>query len=241
MIADTLKRGVGAGLVAGLAYGLYMALVGNPLTAYVHDAGHGHDHSHDHGHAVSETTNAIVSAGSGILWAVFLGGVFALAYYLFEPALPGGGHLKAYVLAGAGFLTVSGIPWLALPPAAPGAENLYGVEARLGLYGSLVVLGAVTVGVALLIVSRLADRHLAVRTAAAVTPILGVGLAVTVATPTVVSHPDLSSELVVTYQALAVFTQAGLWLVIAATFSWLEDRHRTQTTNHRVANTTSHT
>lgn len=240
MIAATIKRGVGAGLVAGLAYGCYMLLVGNPLTAYVHDAGHDNGHSHDHGHVVSETTNAVVSAGSGVLWGILLGGVFALAYYLLEPALPGRGRAKAYVLAGAGFLSVSVFPWLALPPAAPGAENLYGIEIRLGLYVTLVAVGAVTVGTALWAATRLADRSRLLRGGVATVPILTIGLAITIATPTIVTHPDIRPELVITYQALAGFSQAGIWLLVATIFGWLEDRGDDHLTGHPLGDATSH-
>lgn len=238
MLVDYLQRGVLAGVVAGLAYGLYIAFVANPLTEYVHDAGHDHDehgHSHDHGahadhaqegaeHVVSETTTALVSVGSGVLWAILLGGLFAVALYLFEPALPGRDGLESYVLAGAGFLTVSVTPWLVVPPAAPGAEHLYGVDARIGIYVGLVVLGAIVSAAAILAYGRTASRHPALGALAAAVPIAAVAVVLPLVTPTVVTQPDVAGELVTTYQALAALSQAAIWALLAGTFNRLRRR-----------------
>lgn len=239
MILEYLRRGVAAGAVAGLAYGAYMALVGNPLTEYVHDAGHdhghdnggGHDHgheagehAHEAGHAVSEATTAVVSAGSGLLWAILLGGVFAVGLYLLEPAIPGSAAAKSYVLAGAGFLTVSAVPWLVLPPAAPGAEQAYAVEPRLAIYVGLVALGALAAAAAVVAYKRGRRRHVGFGVVAGAVPILAVVALATLAAPTVTTHPGLSADLVAAYQGLAVVSQAALWLVIAATFNALRRR-----------------
>lgn len=229
MIAEYLRRGVAAGAVAGAVYGLYMVLVGNPLTEYVHDAGHEHgEHAHDHGehaheagHAVSELTTAVVSAGSGLLWAIFLGGLFAVGLYLLEPAIPGPAGVKSYVLAAAGFLTVSGVPWLALPPAAPGAEHTYAIEPRIAIYLGLVALGAVTAAAAVFAYKRGARRHLGVGLVAGVASVLAVAVALTLTAPTVTTHPELSGDLVAAYQGLVVLSQAALWLLIAGTFNAL--------------------
>lgn len=235
MILEYLRRGVAAGAVAGLAYGAYMALVGNPLTEYVHDAGHdnggGHDHgheagehAHEAGHAVSEATTAVVSVGSGLLWAILLGGVFAVGLYLLEPAIPGSAAAKSYVLAGAGFLTVSAVPWLVLPPAAPGAEQAYAVEPRLAIYVGLVALGALAAAAAVVAYKRGRRRHVGLGVVAGAVPILAVVVLATLAAPTVTTHPGLSADLVAAYQGLAVVSQAALWLVIAATFNALRRR-----------------
>jgi len=248
MIAAYLKQGVLAGLVAGLGYGLYMVFVGNPLSEYVHDAGHSHDHDHGHGHgsehAVSELTTAVVSAGSGVLWAIFLGGLFAVAFYFLEPALPGRGGLKAAILGAIGLLTVSVTPWLVLPPAAPGAEQLYTVELRLGLYTGLVVLGALVSITAVSSYNRLEPRHRGLALIAGLVPVVALVLVVPAVTPTVVTHPELSSELVTVYQSLAFFSQAAIWLVIAGTFSWFHGRSAfpasTDSSNHPTS-TPTHT
>ncbi len=230
MIADYLKQGVFAGFVAGLAYGIYMLLVGSPLSQYAHDAGHSHDHghghghSHDSGHAVSELTTAVVSAGSGVLWAIFLGGLFGVVFYFLEPALPGRGGLKAAVLGAGGFLTVSVTPWLVLPPAAPGAEQLYTVELRLGVYTGLVMLGAFVSILAVSAYNRLEPRHRGLALITGLVPVVALVLVVPAITPTVVTHPELSNDLVTAYQSLALLSQAAIWLVVAGTFTWLHER-----------------
>ena len=233
MIADYLQRGILAGVVAGLAYGLYMVLVGNPLGDYLHDAQHDHGHDHDHGHgdhghghehAVSETTTAIVSAGSGVLWAIFLGGLFAIALYFLEPALPGSESVKAYVLAGAGFFAVSLSPWLVLPPAAPGAEQLYTINGRLAIYVGLIGLGALVMAASVTAYKRGAPRHPLVGLLVAAVPIVTFVAIVPIATPSVITHPDLSGDLVSTYQALAALSQAAIWALLAGTFNALRRR-----------------
>src|SRR6056297_1344959 len=108
------KRGLLAGGVAGIAYGLFMAAVANPLVGYLEHVQHGHSHAPEGGSVVAESTTAIVSVGGGLLWALFLGGCFGIALYFLEPALPGRGAAKGFVLAGSGFLTISVMPWLVL-------------------------------------------------------------------------------------------------------------------------------
>jgi len=230
---DYLKRGVLAGGVAGIAYGLFMAFVANPLTEYLHHAGHDHGHhAAESGRVVAESTTALVSIGGGLLWAVFLGGVFGLAMFVFEPALPGTGTARSYVLAGCGFLTVSATPWLVLPPAAPVAEHLYPVDIRLAIYGSLVLVGAAVSAAAVAGYRRTAARYRLLGIAAGLAPVVGAMLVLPVVTPTVVTHLGLSTDLIVAYQAMVIVGQAGIWLLIAATFGWLQRRGESSTVAH---------
>ncbi|EMA38939.1 CbtA family protein [Halobiforma nitratireducens] len=240
MIVDYFRRGVVAGVATGLAYGLYLVFVGNPLSEYLHEAqhdhghDHGHGHSHDHGHAVSETTTAIVSAGSGVLWAILLGGLFATALYFLEPALPGTDAVGPYVLAAAGFVTVSGVPWLVLPPAAPGAEQLYTIEARLGIYVALVGLGAVVSAAAIGGYRRTASRSRLLGVTVGAVPLLATAIVLPLVAPSIVTHPDLPGDLVAAYQALAVLTQAGIWFGLAFTVDRLRGRDRRRTATDRT-------
>jgi hypothetical protein len=226
MLVAYLQRGIAAGALAGIAHGIYMALVGNPLTEYIdgaareQTAGAGHEHAA----AVSEATTAIVSIGSGVLWGILLGGAFAIALYFLEPALPGGEAARAHVLAGAGFLTVSGVPWLALPPATPGAEYTHGIGARIGLYVALVGLGASTAAGAIAAQRRGARHHLGVGLAGAAVPLLVVAAVLSIAAPTVATHPDVPADLVAAYRGLAVLSQVGLWVLVAAAFNGLRRR-----------------
>lgn len=299
MLFDYLKRGVAAGVIAGLSYGLYIALVANPLLDYIHhaghdpghshdDDGHGHDdghshdddhghddghshdddhghddgHSHDeasfdavdgghasgdgaaaspsgvatdggfllhgdghdHSHAVSETTNAIVSVGSGVLWGILLAGVFAIAFYFLEPALPGRGGVKAAVLAAAGFFAVSITPWLVLPPAAPGALETLPIDTRLAIYAGLIVLGAVVAAISIAGYNRTVSRGRLTAIGVAAVPVLLTVAVLWTVPPTIISHPEHSSDLVLAFQGSALLSQAALWAIIAGAFSWLHRR-----------------
>lgn len=227
MLTDYLERGVLAGAIAGLAYGLYVAAVANPLVEYMEGLEHGHEHAehaHDHAetaHAVGESTAAVVSVGSGVLWGVLLGGLFAVAFYLLEPALPGSRAIKAVVLAGAGFLTVSVAPWLVLPPTVPGAEQTVDTGARLAIYAGMMVVGALVATAAVLGYDRTAPRSRLLGVAVGVLPVIVLVAVVPIATPTVTHHGDLPGDLVTAFQGLAVLSQAALWLVVAGSFSWL--------------------
>lgn len=233
MIWGYCKRGVVAGAIAGIAYGIFMAVVGNPLTEYMEAlAHHGHDHGHghDHAHAVSETTTAVVSVGSGVLWGIFLGSVFAVAYYFLEPTLPGEQRIKPYILAGAGFLTISATPWLLLPPAAPGAEQTLAMDPRMILYASLMIAGALLATSSVLIYKRLSTTRRDIAVVAGLAPIVVAVLAVPQLTPTIVSAGEVPVALFTAYQGLVVLSQASLWLVLAASYGWLSRRQSPEKT-----------
>jgi hypothetical protein len=217
-----LKRGVAAGTVAGLGYGILLAIVGNPLTTYVAEAAH-HGHEHE-AHAVSETTTAVVSVGSGVLWGIFLGAVFGVAYYFIEPTVPGTERLRPVVLAGAGFFTVSIAPWLVLPPAAPGVEQSLGTRTRLLLYGSMMIAGAAVAMLAIGLSSRFVYRGRVAAVLAGLAPIALTTVVVTLVTPSVTTTGELSTELVTLYRGFVVLGQATLWLGLAGSYGWLERR-----------------
>lgn len=224
MIADSFERGITAGLVAGVAYGLFLALVGNPLVEQLEHAAHDHaGHGHEH-EAVSELTTAVVSVGSGVLWGVLLGAAFGVAYYLFEPSLPGAGSAKPYVLTGAGFLTVSGVPWLALPPTAPGVEQALAADVRLAIYGAMMALGATICALSITLF-----RHRRTRTEHG--PFVAVGIALTpfalCAIPIVlVPTNDVGAPggLAGAFRWLVVLGQVALWTILAAVYTRLDRR-----------------
>lgn len=223
----TLKRGVAAGTVAGVLYGLFTAVVAHPLTASLSDLGHhGHSHAEEGGHVVSETTTALVSVGGGVLWGVFLGACFGLCYYLFEPALPGSNVVRPYVLAAAGFLTVSIGPWLALPPVAPGMEHQLAVSTRLWLYAGMMLVGAALTVICVTAYHRFGEQDWRRGLVAGVVPIVAVAVVVPLLTPASAAAGGLSPELVFAYRGIVVFGQAGLWVGLAATFSYLDTESR---------------
>ncbi|SEV82639.1 CbtA family protein [Natrinema salifodinae] len=243
MFVDYLERGVLAGAIGGLAYGAYMALVANPLVGYMEDlaeAGSGHEHAHaadhahaagehahaagDHAHAVSETTTALVSVGSGVLWGILLGGAFALAFYFLEPALPGRGSLKAYVLAGAGFLAVSVAPWLVLPPATPGADQAFDPTTRIAIYVGMMAVGTLVAAASIYGYGRGAARSRRVGVVTAAVPIVVLVAATSIAAPTIVDAGALPAALVTAFRGLTALSQAALWALVAGCFGWLQTR-----------------
>lgn len=249
---DDVQRGVAAGAVAGLAYAAYLAAVANPLVHYLEDVaagaagvgtheqagatGHEHEaaaHAHEHaGAVVSDLVATVASVGGGVLWGILLGAAFGAAFYLFEPALPGRGATKALVLGGAGFLAVSGVPWLALPPTVPGVEPALAAGPRLALYGALVVVGAALAAGSLLAYRRVAPQHGELAGAlAASAPIVAVALVVPAATPVLVGTGEVPAELVVAFRGAVALSQLGLWAGIAGSFAWL----RARTGGRRVA------
>jgi predicted cobalt transporter CbtA len=158
MLVEYLKYGLKAGVIAGIALGLFMVFVGNPLVgaAELFEEGHDADDGHgaeasggDGGVAISVAVTNTVSIAGAVAMAVLLGAVFGVAYYVLEPAIPGAGDTQSYLLAAAGFVTVSGAPWLVLQPQPPGVEGALATDARMTIYAGMMVAGLVTCGLAL--------------------------------------------------------------------------------------------
>ena len=217
---DHLRRGAIAGAVGGAAYGLYTALVGNPLVAHAEALAHeGHEHAHGHEEAatsvVSEGVTQAVAVGGGVaLGLVFGVVVFGAVAYLLEPALPDRGG--SYLLGTAGFLTVSGVPWLVLPPAAPGVEPSISTDAALALYAGLTVVGAAACLGAGWTYRRLSDRNSPIAAAAGLAVFAAVvGLAV-LAAPSPTYESALPATFETAYVGVVAVGQLGLWGVTAA-------------------------
>jgi len=213
-----LRRGALAGAAGGAAYGAYTALVGNPLVAHAEELAHqGHEHAHEHeaaGSLVAESVTQAVAVGGGVLLGAVLGlVVFGVAAYLFGPALPAAGD---YLLGLAGFLTLSGVPWLVLPPAAPGVESGLSTDAALSLYAGLVAVGAVACLAAGWTYHRLSDRGTPVAATAGAAAFAGlVGLAV-LAAPSPTYESALPATFETAYVGVVVVGQLVLWGVAAA-------------------------
>ncbi|WP_049923584.1 CbtA family protein [Halopiger djelfimassiliensis] len=243
MLLDYLQRGVLAGVLAGLAYGLYVALVANPLVDYMETVAKGGEHGHtagehvhaagEHAHAVSETTTAVVSVGSAILWGILLGGVFALAVYFLEPALPGRDPINAYVLAGSGYFTVSVAPWLVLPPTTPGAEQAGDPTTRIVIYIGMMVVGAVVATASVLGYRRVASRSRPLGLLTAAVPLVSLGLLAAFVAPTIVETGTLPADLVTAFRGLTALSQAALWVLVAGLFNWLGARPALGSTTER--------
>lgn len=219
MLAGHLRRGATAGAVGGLGYGLFVALVGNPLVgaAEAFEVG-------SHEAAVSGATAVAVGVGAGIVWGVALGVVvFGVAYYVLAPAIPGAPGTKSYVLAAAGFLVLSGGPWLALPPQPPGVEPALPTETRIVVYAVGMGAAALAVGLGGYAYGRLRGRGRAVTVAGGVAPLALVAAYAVLAPPNPVEGP-LPAELHTAFQWAVVFGQLWLWLCLSATHAWLVGR-----------------
>jgi len=210
-----LERGALAGIVGGLGYGLFLATVGNSFIAGLEtfESGHGH----------GGPVDAALSVGGGALWGLLFGvAVFGIGYYFLEPALPGDGLTARLALAAAGFLTVSGAPWLVFPPQPPGVEQTLPSAVRLSWYAGSMIAGALVASCCGLAYRRTTTRRPAVTLFATLCPLalLAVPVVLAPANPTTV---DVPGSLVTAYRWTVVFGQLGLWVLIAAVHTWLGD------------------
>jgi hypothetical protein len=226
VLTEYLARGVKAGLVAGLVFGVFVALVANPLVGFADGAGHGADEhtgaEGQHESAVSATVNHAVSVVAGGLWGVLLGAVvFGVCFYFLEPTLPGTGATKSFVLAGLGFVTVSGAPWLVLPPRPPGVEQSLATGTRISLYAGAMVAGAAVCLLSVALFGRLVERRgRLVASLAAVLPFGLLAVPALLAPTNAVTH-GLSTDLAAGVVGLVVFGQLLVWFLLAATHAWL--------------------
>ncbi|WP_436930802.1 CbtA family protein [Halosimplex halobium] len=225
MFTAYLKRGVKAGAVAGLVFGVLVALVANPLVGFADALGHGGDHALDgrHDHASGEHHGAVstavtngVSVVAGVLWGILLGGVvFGVVFYFLEPAVPGAGATKSYLLAAAGFVTVSGAPWLVLPPQPPGVAHALPTETRVVLYGGMMAAGALACLLAGSLYGRLrAARGRATAAVVATLPLCLLAVPTVLAPSNAVEH-SLPAGLATGMTGVTVFGQVLLWLLLA--------------------------
>lgn len=224
MFRRYLERGLAAGAVGGLAFGLFVAVVGNPLVRAVESLGHHHAAHGGHESAVSATVTNVVSVGGGVLWGLLLGGVvFGALYYFLEPAIPGDGATKRYVLAAAGFVTASGAPWLVVPPKPPGVESTVAVGTQQLLYGGMVLAGALACMLAGYAYDRLRGRGVRWQFAAVGALAPFALLAVPALAFSVPTTGDVPAAMTVAYRGFVVFGQATLWFVLASAHAWLGD------------------
>jgi len=224
MFRSYVERGLFAGAAGGLAFGLFVALVGNPLVRAIEETGH--DHSHGAGgqgaSVVSEATTSVVSIGGGVLWGLLLGAIaFGVLYYFLEPAIPGGDATKRYVLAAACFLTVSGAPWLVLPPQPPGVETTLGIEIAMLLYGGMVVVGALVCLGAGVAYTRLRAGGLGQTVAAAGGLAVLATLGIPAAFVQLPTTGEVPTAMTTAHRGVVVFGQVTLWVVLASVHAWL--------------------
>ncbi|WP_372479264.1 CbtA family protein [Halomicrobium sp. HM KBTZ05] len=205
------------------------------------EAGHAEEgHAEAGGHhesAVSATVTNVVSVGASVLWGLLLGTVvFGVAGYVLEPIVPGEGAVQSALLAVGGFVTVSGAPWLLLPPSLPGVERAIPTDTGMVLYAGMMVAGAVVCLLSAVCYDRLRDRY--GRPAAAVAALVPFGLLAVPATLTPLGPAtgSLSPALADGLLGTVVFGQLLLWTALAATHARLggDDPSRPATPSART-------
>ncbi|SEW28531.1 CbtA family protein [Halobacterium jilantaiense] len=220
MLSTSLERGALAGVAGGLVHGLFVWLVGTPLIRLAET----HEHHHGGEPAVSAAVASVTSVAGGVLFGVVLGVVvFGLAHYVLEPALPDGAGARSLLLGAAGFVTVSGAPWVALPPQPPGVEAALATDVRLGIYVGMMALGALACALAWRAYTAARDRRWA-RAAALGAVAVAVLPAAGVLTPPAVAASPVPATLTTAFRWTTVFGQVALWFVLAATHAWLVGR-----------------
>lgn len=220
MLSTYLERGALAGAVGGVVYGLFVWLVGTPLIRLAET----HEHHHGGEPAVSAAAASATSVLGGVLFGVVLGViVFGLVHYFVEPALPRDTGTRSLLLGAAGFVTVSGAPWVALPPQPPGVEAALSTYVRLGVYVGMMALGALTCVLARRTYTASRERDWARSTAFGVAAVSIVPVA-GILVPTGVVHNPVPAGLAAAFRWTTVFGQVVLWLVCASTHAWLVGR-----------------
>ncbi len=170
----------------------------------------------------------MVSVVGGVLLGVLLGiVVFGVIYYLLEPVLPGRGSvdIDSYLLGGAGFITVSGAPWLLFPPQPPGVEQSLSVDVRIAWYAFMMGVGALSCGLAGHVYRRFADRSRAIAAFGTVAAFGLLPLATVVAPTNSVTGP-IPADLATVIRAITAMGQVGFWFVLATVHAWLVRRDR---------------
>ena len=239
MLTNYVTRGLKAGLVGGIAFGLFMALVGNPLIGYAETFEHTHHHG---GPVVSGAATTVVSIVGGALVGILFGAVvFGAVFYFLEPAIPGAAGTKSYVLGAAGFVTLSGTPWLVLPPQPPGVEQALAVEIRLAWYLGMMVVGALACGVAGYAYTRLRPRYGRLVGIVGSVAALVVLPIVAALAPSNAASGSIPGSLAYVFQATVAVGQVGLWFVLASAHAWFEQDRTVESGNHptTVADTAS--
>lgn len=221
MLSSYLSRGLKAGLLAGLVFGLFVALVATPMIGVAQELG-GQEHAD---HAEEGSIGALADATSvagGVLFGVLLGLSFGAAFYFLEPAIPGASDTQSYLLAAAGLITVSGAPWLVVPPQPPGVEALLPTGVRIGIYTGMLALGALACLAAGGAFNRLRGRGYEGKVALAggALPLVALGL-LGVLAPTEPVTGSTPAALTAGYRWLVVTGQLGLWATLAAAHAWL--------------------
>jgi hypothetical protein len=241
MLMDYMRRGLKAGLVGGIVYGVFVALIGNPLISFIeamggdHGNAHAHASVHSHAHAsvVSGAVTNAVSIGGGIALGLLFGViVFGGVYYFLEPEIPGRADTRSYLLGGAGFVTVSGAPWVLFPPQPPGIEQVLPVDVRIAWYAIMMGVGAIACGLSGYAYVQLRTQRQIVALAGGVVPFFLIPVVAVLGATSLGVRTGIgmagTGALVRSFRAIVAFGQIGLWMIIAGVHTWLIRREQVE-------------
>jgi predicted cobalt transporter CbtA len=242
---SVLRRGVLAGVCAGLASAAVIWLVVEPVIrrALAIEEARG-EHAHGGGQSalglpasllahgdeplVSRTAQVVVGGITAILVGVAVGVVFSVVFARMRSRLPGRGDLgRALVLAAVGFAAVSLLPALKMPANPPAVGDPATVTRRTMLYGIVLLLG-----IAIALATNSFDRWLTGRVSGSTRCALDIGAVVVglvlvfvlvPGTPDVIPS-DVPAGLIWDFRLASLAQLGSMWLALGVSFGLLMER-----------------
>lgn len=239
--AALVRRGLLAGLLAGLSSALVLWFVTEPVIdralaieeareAAGPVANHGGSlaHSHAGGELVSRTQQVVAGGLTVIVVGVLLGAVFAVVFAKVRHRLPAADHQRSVLLAAMGFAAFTLLPAIKIPANPPAVGDPATVDQRTTLYVGTMVIGLLTVAAVVAVNRWLTSRGVAAGTrfaaaAGLVAVIVGVVMAVLPGTPDQVPE-DVPATLLWDFRLASLAQLAVLWAVLGIAFGLLVER-----------------
>ncbi|GAA2747037.1 CbtA family protein [Terrabacter aerolatus] len=238
---SVLRRGVLAGMLAGLAAAVMIWLVVEPVirrALVIEDLRSMHGGqaappgfaAHGGGEPlVSRTAQVVGGAVTSVVVGIAVGVIFAVVFARVRERLPGRGDFgRSMVLAAIGFAAVSLLPALKIPSNPPAVGDPSTVGRRTMLYAVVLLLG-----VAVAVVVPTMDRRLALRgvvastrwalDVAAVVVLLALVLLLVPGSPDQVPA-DVPADLVWDFRLASLAQLATMWLALGLAFGLLMER-----------------
>lgn len=244
MVRTLLVRGLVLGLLAGLVAGVFAFTAGEPrldeaialenaAAAQQHgehahgEHAHGqHEHGeHEHGEEVSRgTQKAGLFLATG-LYGLAVGGVFALVYAGLRGRVgPRSDGALALTAAGIGFAAVIVVPFLKYPANPPAVGDPETVGSRTLLYLGMIIVGLLSVAVAVTTARSVPGGPWARWPAAVLAFVVPVVVA-SLLLPAVDEVPDgFPATLLWQFRLTSLGTQLVFWASFGTLFGWACDR-----------------
>jgi predicted cobalt transporter CbtA len=230
MVRTLLVRGLWVGLVAGLLALGFAYLFGEAPIDRAIDFEEQAAHAAGEHHGAELVSRSVQStlglATATAVYGVAFGGIFALVFGAVSGRVGRlGARATAALLALAGFVSVSLVPFLKYPASPPGANNPESIGDRTGLYVAMVIISVAVTIAAIALGRRLVPRHglwnaTLLAAAAFVLVIAGVQLAL----PTVNEVPaDFPATVLYQFRLASLSSQAVLWTTLGLLFGWLTE------------------